>query len=93
MVNTWSINVLYMGAGSILRDYAFLVITRSILLHLSRPFDMWAFFGKKEDDMAKVPIRNKECLLSFLDGHFQDTEASMNITRQVRELISNLRPH
>ena len=48
---------------------------------------------KEEDNTVKVTLMSQEHPLSFLGGHFQDTEASMNITRQVRELISSLQPH
>ena len=43
--------------------------------------------------MVKALVRSQEDPLSFLCGHFQDTEECMNITRQVGELISSLQPH
>ena len=39
--------------------------------------------------MVKVPLHH----LSFLGGHFQDTEERMNISRQDRELISGIQPY
>ena len=54
---------------------------------------MWVVLVKEEDNTVKVPLRSQERPLSFLGGHFQDTQESMNITRQVRELISSLGPH
>ena len=43
--------------------------------------------------MVKVPLSSQERPLSFLGGHFQDTEEIMTISRKVRELISGIQPH